>query len=89
MYKSDWFHKIASRGSSLDRSRNILDIALDVKMTKEGSYTRNSEDQQEDIEALRFILETWDRTYFPRNAEWDGACKKIVELAIEYGERSE
>jgi hypothetical protein len=63
-----------------ERGYGVLQIALDVHMTKMGSYERSSKEQKRDIKRLKQHLENWeDATLSP---DFDYACKHVIEVAL-------
>lgn len=67
----------------MSEQRSILQIALDVKMTKDGSYGgRRDEQQQEDIKILKDKLNRW--RIDSKTTDFDYAVKHVIKEALEY-----
>lgn len=74
MYRSQKFMDVAE-------GRSVLDIALDVHATKQGSFVRSPEDQDQDIEALKEVLRAWRPS--SGTEEFDNAVKQVIKAALD------
>lgn len=71
MYRPEWFGEIA-------RGRGVAQIAVDVHSTTIGSMERSGEAQGDDIRALSWVLENWQRS----NGDFDDCIRSLIELAV-------
>ena len=71
-YRPEWWDEFA-------KGRSILEIALDVKTTEEGSFERSAKEQAQDLVLLHQALEMWK----PSSNKFDNAVKALIEAALE------
>lgn len=61
---------------------NLLQVALDVRMTANGSYTRPGGEQKADVKILNYALKHWKKSAHPRAESFDAAVKLLMESAL-------
>jgi hypothetical protein len=63
-------------------NRSIAQIAVDVHSTTTGSFVRDDENQERDIEALKMKLARWEPSSPKRCEQFDNCVKALVRMAI-------
>ena len=63
--------------------KNILDIALAVKMYANGSAEENIQRTSQDVKCLKYILDTWKESRNEEEERFDDAVKDVVKAALE------
>jgi hypothetical protein len=71
-----------TRHSRWQRTRSVLDIALDIHMTTTGSYERSDEEQEADIAALKKRLDEWKRSDILSSRPFDDCVRHLLSVAI-------
>lgn len=71
-YREPWVAKILG-------DRSVLQVALDVHMTAIGSYVRSAEEQDNDVRALKRVIEQWRFSI----GRFDDAVHEVIEAALE------
>lgn len=70
---------------AIDKIRNgrsLLQVALDIHMTKTGSYERSEQDQNNDVATLIHVLTFWEPTVQQEYAEFDDAVKNLLTITV-------
>lgn len=73
-YRESWVSEILG-------NRTVVECALDVHMTTNGSAERSREDQNDDVEALVHVLMKW-KPGLPQNERFDNAVRALICAAL-------
>ncbi len=65
--------------------KGILEVALDVHMTKTGSFERDAAEQEYDVMTLLLALENWQTRTWAGSEQFDAAVFKLLQAAVEEG----
>lgn len=74
-YRSEWFEKVAA-------GRSVLQIALDVHSTKNGSLERGHSQQLDDMVALREAVSGWQKSVLRDYQKFDDLVAEIIHVAL-------
>lgn len=78
--------KTPSRQRAQQKGKTLLELALLVRMVRNGSAECPSQDYEDAVEALRFALKTWQPSFFDSDRVFDCAVQLLVEAALSYPE---
>ena len=82
MYKEQWQADQAERSSG--RCRNILEVALDVRMAQNGSGDTFDYYVNGDIKLLQSVVDSWTPSLRAEDEAFDNAVRELVRAAIAY-----
>lgn len=76
MYREQWVADILN-------GRTLLECALDVRMSANGSLDRSRAEQDLDIRVLEHSITNWKSTLNPKYERFDNAVKELILAALE------